>query len=62
MPRKVFDCRELPGDCTLAISGEEAEVLDAQAQHAVSAHGQQDGPELRAFVRSYLKDETASPA
>jgi predicted small metal-binding protein len=58
--RKVFDCRELPGDCTLTISGSEDEVLEAQAIHAVATHEQQDCPELRDFIRAHLRDEVAS--
>ena len=57
MPRKVFDCREWPGDCTLAIAGEEDEVVEAQALHVVHAHGQQDSPELRQMIRGALEDE-----
>jgi predicted small metal-binding protein len=60
MNRKIFDCRELPGECTLTISGTEDEVLEAQALHAVAAHEQQDGPQLREFIRTYLKDEEAA--
>jgi predicted small metal-binding protein len=56
MSRKVFDCRELPGDCTLAISGEENEVLKAQMLHAIEAHGVHDSPEVREWLRSHLKD------
>jgi hypothetical protein len=41
----------------LTISGTEAEVVDAQAMHAVAAHDQHDGPELRDFIRSYLTAE-----
>ena len=56
MPRKVFDCREWPGECTLAISGEEKEVVEAQLLHVVRAHGQQESPQLREFIRASLKD------
>ena len=56
MPRKVFDCRDWPGECTLAISGEEDEVVEAQLAHAVHAHAQEDGPELREMIRASLKD------
>ena len=63
MSRKTFDCRELPGDCSLAISGEEEEVVRAQAQHAIATHGAQDGDELRGWILSLLRDEptTAAP-
>jgi predicted small metal-binding protein len=56
MPRKMFDCREWPGECTLAISGEEDEVVDAQLLHVVEAHGQQPSPQLREQIRASLKD------
>jgi predicted small metal-binding protein len=57
--RKVADCREYPSDnnCSLTIAGTEEEVLDAATQHAVSAHGHTDTPELREQVRGMLKDE-----
>ena len=57
MDRKVFDCRDLPGECTLTISGQAEAVVEAQALHAIAAHGGEDGPDLRRFIRSYLKDE-----
>ncbi|MDQ4057850.1 MAG: DUF1059 domain-containing protein [Actinomycetota bacterium] len=56
MPRRAFDCREWPGECSLAISGEEDEVVEAQLLHAVQVHGQQDNPELREMIRASLKD------
>jgi predicted small metal-binding protein len=57
--RKVADCRDFPSEmnCTLAISGEEEEVVRAAAEHAASVHGHTDGPELRAQIRSALKDD-----
>lgn len=59
MSRKVVDCREIPNTvgCTLAISGEEEEVVRAATEHAVSVHGDIDSPELRAEIRASLKDE-----
>lgn len=59
MGRKVADCRDFPSetDCTLAISGEEEEVVRAAAEHAVSVHGHEDTPELRDQVREFLKEE-----
>ena len=60
MARRMFDCRDLPGNCTLSISGTEEEVLGAQALHAVAAHEQPDGSELREFIRAYLKEEVAA--
>ena len=59
MSRKMFDCREWPGECTLAISGEQEEVVEAQLLHAVQAHGQQDSPQLREQLRASLKDAPA---
>ncbi|MDH6133537.1 putative small metal-binding protein [Kitasatospora sp. MAA4] len=57
--RKVADCREFPSEtnCSLAISGEEEEVVRAASEHAVSVHGHTDSPELRSQIRSGLKDE-----
>jgi len=57
--RKVADCREFPSEknCSLTISGTEEEVLAAATEHAVSAHGHADTPELREQIRGMLKDE-----
>ena len=57
--RKSIDCRNYPSDknCTLKMSGTEKEVLDAAVQHAVSAHGHANSPELRNQIKSMLKDE-----
>ena len=57
--RKVADCRDYPSevDCTLTITGEEDEVLNAATEHAVSVHGHQDNDELRAWLRDNLKPE-----
>jgi hypothetical protein len=59
MSRKVADCRDFPSEsgCTLAISGEEDEVVLAGTQHAVSVHGHEDTDEVRAWLRQNLKDE-----
>jgi predicted small metal-binding protein len=58
--RKSIDCRDYPSEknCSLKISGTEAEVLDAAVQHAVSAHGHESSAELREEIRSLLKDES----
>jgi len=58
--RKSIDCRDYPSDknCSLKISGTEHEVLDAAVQHAVSAHGHENTPELRERIKSMLKDES----
>lgn len=59
MGRVVADCRDFPSEsgCTLTISGEEDEVLDAATQHAVAVHQHEAGPELRDAIRSTLKPE-----
>jgi predicted small metal-binding protein len=56
--RKSIDCRDHPSEknCSLKISGTEQEVLDAAVQHAVSAHGHKNAPELRDELKSILKD------
>ena len=61
MARKIADCREMPSQvkCTLAISGEEDEVVRAATLHAVDVHGHRDTPEFRKQVRSMLKDDRA---
>jgi predicted small metal-binding protein len=56
MARKLIDCREWPGPCTLAVSGEEDEVVDAYVFHVVQTHGLRDSRELRDQVRAALKD------
>jgi predicted small metal-binding protein len=57
--RKIADCRRFESDnnCTLTIIGEEDEVVDAAAQHAVTAHGHSGGPELREQIRMMLESE-----
>jgi len=56
--RKSIDCRDYPSDknCSLRISGTEEEVLEAATQHAASAHGHTNSPELREQLKSMLKD------
>jgi hypothetical protein len=58
MPRKMLDCREMPSEsgCSLTLTGEEDEVLEAGAAHAVAVHGHTDGEELRSGLRSGLRD------
>ena len=57
--RKVIDCRLYPSEknCSLTISGTEDEVLSVAVRHAIQEHGHQDSPELRAQLKSLLKDE-----
>ena len=56
--RKVIDCRLHPSDkgCTLSIEGTEAEVLEAATDHAITAHGHTNSPELREQIRAIMKD------
>ncbi|EHK83964.1 DUF1059 domain-containing protein [Saccharomonospora azurea] len=58
MTRKYVDCRETPSvsGCTLAMSGEEEELVRAAVQHAVDVHEHTDDEELREGVRQGLKD------
>ena len=57
--RKVADCRKMPSEnnCTLTISGTEEEVVKAASEHAISAHGHKDTPELRKEIRAMLETE-----
>jgi hypothetical protein len=52
----MIDCRDFPGPCSLAVSGEEQEVVRAQAAHLAEVHEMPDTAEVRAYVRSMLKD------
>ncbi len=60
MARVMADCRRFESDinCSLTIIGEEDEVIAAAAEHAVSAHGHEDTPELRQQVREMLEPES----
>ena len=64
MARKIVDCRDYPSEkgCTLTIAGEEEEVVEAGALHAIAYHGHEDTAELRGQIREMLKDEVAVPA
>ena len=55
-----IDRRNYPSEknCTLKISGTDEEMLDAAVQHAVSAHGHKNSPEVHEQIKSMLKDET----
>jgi Protein of unknown function (DUF1059) len=59
MERKIADCRrfESENNCSLTIIGEEDEVIAAATQHAVTAHGHDDTPELRSQLRAMLEPE-----
>ena len=62
MPRKIIDCRDFPGPCSLAVSGQEDEVVRAQAAHLAAVHDMPDTAEVRAYVLSMLKDEQEGSA
>ena len=59
MARKTIDCRSMPSEnnCTVMISGNEDEVLELAAAHAVAAHGHTDSPQLREELRAGIRDE-----
>lgn len=58
MTRKIVDCRDVPSEsgCTLAITGEEGEVMEAAVAHAVAVHGHTDDDALRAGIRGGMRD------
>ena len=57
MARMMADCRRFPSEnnCTLVMIGEEAELTQAAAEHAISMHGHEDTPEFRAQIRDFLE-------
>lgn len=61
MARKIADCRrfESESNCSLTIIGEEDEVVQAAARHAVDVHGHTDGPDLRSEIRDLLEPESS---
>ncbi len=61
MSRKTIDCRSMPSDsnCTVQISGQEDEVIELAAAHAVAVHGHTDDDDLRSGLRAALRDEGA---
>lgn len=62
MTRKFIDCREFPSEmkCSVAIAADsEAELLEAAVQHAVSVHGHEDTPDLRAMLKGTFHDGAA---
>ncbi|HXR69844.1 DUF1059 domain-containing protein [Actinocrinis sp.] len=64
MTRKILDCRAVPNEvgCTLALTGEPAELVAAAAHHAVTVHGHTDTPELRELLSGALADEPSVSA
>jgi predicted small metal-binding protein len=61
MERMMADCRRFPSDsdCSLTIIGDTDEVMEAAVQHATTAHGHEDTPEMRDQLRSMLEPESA---
>jgi hypothetical protein len=59
MTRYYVDCREMPSEtnCDLAMAGSEDHLVEAAAVHAVTVHQHEDTPELRAEIRSAMKEE-----
>lgn len=57
MARMMADCRRFESDnnCSLTIIGEESEVLETAAAHAVAAHGHTDDAALREGLRGMLE-------
>jgi hypothetical protein len=62
--RVMADCRRFPSEsnCSLTIIGDEEEVLQAAAQHAVSVHGHEDTPQLKEDIRGMLEPEASYQA
>jgi len=57
MGRKYIDCRDYPGDCTIALSADsEEELMKVVIDHGVRFHGYEDTPEMRETLRNGLKD------
>ena len=63
--RKYIDCREhseSQNKCSIAISADtDEELIKVATQHAISAHGMEDGPELRDALRSMIKEGSPTP-
>ncbi len=59
--RVVMDCRKMPdSDCSLSITGTEAEVLELGEYHATTKHGMKKDSGLRDKLRTSLKEEAMS--
>ncbi|MEP6656220.1 MAG: DUF1059 domain-containing protein [Betaproteobacteria bacterium] len=57
--RKYVDCRDYPSEtnCTVALSADsETELLEAAVQHAVAVHDHKDTPDLRAMLKSAIRE------
>ena len=60
MVRKFIDCRDFPSEtkCSVAIFADtEHELIEAAVQHAITVHGHEDTPELRAQMLQASKIE-----
>ncbi|KKU84964.1 MAG: hypothetical protein UY14_C0038G0008 [Parcubacteria group bacterium GW2011_GWA1_47_9] len=57
--RKSLDCRLMPSDknCDVFMSGTEEHLLEAGVAHAAKSHEHEDSPELRAQLKTMMKDE-----
>lgn len=57
MPRMTIDCRTMPSDanCSMTLTGEPDDLVEAAAAHAVASHGHVDGPELRDGLRGAMQ-------
>jgi hypothetical protein len=64
MARVMADCRRFPSEsnCSLTIIGDEEEVVRTAAEHAVSVHGHEGGPELKEQIRGMLEPEESYQA
>lgn len=58
MAQKYINCREIGnhGSCSVAICGNEEEVLDLAVIHGIITHGHDDPHALRAQLRANLQD------
>ena len=64
MDRMMVDCRKMPSDmnCQMTIAGTHDEVLELAVLHAVTTHGHEDGPELRAGIEEGMTPVDAAMA
>jgi hypothetical protein len=62
MARYCVDCRETPSEtnCDLFMCGSEEHLVEASANHMITAHKHEDTPQLRDDVRRWMKRETAA--
>ena len=58
--RYCVDCREWPSEtnCDMVMCGSEEHLVEASSIHAISAHGEEDTPELREQTRQAMKPES----